>query len=467
MKEKYAQHQASSSSSHWHEDRKVIFKEAVDEWNNMNSPTSQQRKRQLSEPAKQLNLEANQSRAARLAVSKDIKMNKKIDDKRISELQLEVVNAALENGNICPSDQCQSAPSLLKPLELVEYTTSRELTCQQHHSQASGPSGLHVVSSMETVDNARLPYAISENMMAFLTERKSFVKLSHSQFHEEHSSICAKLTDALAVDESLSIEGILSCEQCVGRFCRKSIGCPMKFNDLIGMLRNIVRIVKTQRSIRQGNQYFLGMDAPFPVMLFRRGSQAFGWLTTRFFFKPLEVDCIECNLEYSDDYAFEESITSGYIRLRPKFVSATSGSNMLLPSIYTMEELALWFSQQAGDDWVCELFLHYDLDAQRPVSLILREGHLFSSSRIRAISFEQFAQKKASPDVPKKSDDLEGMSGVGKLMKRFSTQSNPKPEVKPDKKNPTTKRAADMSVFFLETLADSTTPVAKSSLVHL
>lgn len=445
MKQKFeeykSQQQQGRGSQHWFDARQGVFQEAVQEWNSLSSPTSLARKRHLSAEARKINAEANNARGLALADYNEAQRGLTSEKRKISDTQLDLVKSAIADGLLCPQDQGRSEPSIFKPIQLASFAAEQEIKSSSgSNSQIACTVGLNspdahsnVLELLEQQPSSLHglgddKFAISEAIMSFLCDQKAFVSQTHSQFNLEQGSVCDKIPYDLEIDESKSIDkmnSILSCEQILGRFCKSDIADEAKYTSALGMLKNIVRVMKSHRSVKQGNTMHLGMDTPFPVILLRHGSTVYGWLATRLCFKPLEIDFIRCDLEMSHtkDFAMPESEYTEQVRLRPKFSDAAPGSSRLLPCADTMQELSVWYSQQNGNDWMCDLYLEYDLDPQRPVSLLLKADQVFASSTISLASFEQQVATQRRTTRGQDSADEFGLADANKLIKRIQSSN--------------------------------------------
>ena len=440
-----------------------MFNDALEQWNSA-SPTSQQRKREMSARAKQLNMQDKADRLENLdALSRQDESNQQ-REKRISRLQQSVVRAAFQSGLLCDEKQTYTEVDVSSNHQQLLPSSSRPANTGGDDTVVSCGSAKDNQIVDVAVKNSCFPvddvielinadktslhgigdkeFAVSKSIVELATSQRAFIQRSHEQFNADHNSICEMVPD-LKIDERTSLDnGFLSCEQFLGRYCRKDIGDMSKFQGSVEMLRNIVRLVMAHRSVRNGKTWHMGFDTYWPAILVFHDSikEPLGWVAYRFCFNPLEVDFIQCDVTCIESESGCDSESQQSWRLKLKFRDVPN-SNLKLPCSDRMREFATWFSQQTGSDWCCKLYLRYDLDPGPPVSLILRPHHQSASSAINCMAFESLVhqEKEASKSVKRprtvtsaldESDDQATLLsclqrlGVQKQKQRQSQSSN-------------------------------------------
>lgn len=416
--------------SHWFDQRQHIFSEAVTSWKSADSDV----KKQFRDNAIAKNLMANRDRASLLAVKKDKDQYEATQRNAIEQKQMKLVQSAFESG-LLHCDQHVPAEDQLGGLALEDERaqSSDEVAiverCFANGSLTQDVNGLLDNCNSSLCGLGDNEFAISQKLLEFAVNMKGFIQNSHSQFHKDHGSICDMVPE-LEINEQSSLDnGYMSCEQLLGRYCRTDIKDLGKYNNIVAMLQNVVRVLMTRRSVKCGQTYFLGMDVPWPVFLVRRESspeEIKALLTYRVCFNPYEIDFIQCDvtrsLTVNDEAVSEESF-----RLRLLF-DRTVDSKIMLPSSESMRELAVWYSQQEGDDWNCQIFFDYDIEDKRPCTLLLTSRHEQSvTTTINRLSFESIIDKKSKQRKGAHGEDDSNIPpSLSGLLKRIGAKENKK-----------------------------------------
>lgn len=458
MKEIYEEHrQRSGGVEGLHSARQHIFQEALQRWESR-SPTSQKRKRDLAQQAKAINAEANVARAERMRVKAEKDGELAADAKAITKLQKQAFHVACSAGLLTGGVDAvcdAAAPSTLKPLALASHEAAREvpplplpLTDQaadsedpsastsdnavqkldQYIQSRQGQALLDLVDSQHTSLHGLgdHDFPISEAILELAAQRKGFVQEGHRQLNREFGSICAKLPTAFVIDEQLSVDhGLKSCGQLLGRYCRRDIVDRAKYDAAVSMMRNLVRILMSLRTVKSGNTMHLGMDQPWPVIIIEDGTSMFPFLSYRVSFNPYEIDFIHCKAEPYEPEGMEVDAAFRPLRLHLLFETVAT-TNRRLPVSSTMRELAVWYSQLAGSDWTCRLFTKYELSESRPMTLILRAAHQASTSRIGTFSFEGLVPEHPRAKTASQGKDSEApeeFDFLRQLMQRMGGKS--------------------------------------------
>ena len=434
---------------HWFDQRRDVFSKAVESWNNEDAAV----KKTFSDQAKNKNFHSNDERDRRIEAKKEYDKCKLADKKNVEELQMKMFETAFNSGLIqssragCQGNSSQGAlmdggstdADCADHLQVVERCLADGLLTTGEITQLLDdcPGSLCGLGDDE--------FAISDKLLDFAAKKTGFVEDGHKQLDREYGCICESVGD-LSIDEKHSLDnGFKSCEQLLGRFCRCDIRNFSKYNGFIAMIQNIVRILLSRRSVKSGETVFMGMDVHWPVLLLRRDScptELFAWLTYRVCFNPYELDFVQCDVERKWGQCPGSEQDESF-RLHLRF-ERPSGSNNMLPVSDSMRELAVWYSQQDGEDWSCSVYFSYDIANTRPCSIVLMPHHEHSSSAINCLSFEGLVSQKKQPKDSSDPDDPSLPSGLANMLKRIG--GKPKENTNDNKKKSSAKPVEQLPI---------------------
>ena len=420
----------SQPFQHWFDRRQHIFSEAVTSWKSADSDV----KKLFRDNATAKNLMANRERASLLAVKKENEIDEATQRKSIEQKQKKLFQVAFQSG-LLHCDQHAPAEDQIGGLALEDERaqSSDEVAvverCFANSSLTHDATGLLDNCNSSLCGLGDNEFAISQKLLEFAVSRKGFIQNSHSQFNTDHGSI-SEIVSELEIDERSSLDnGYMSCEQLLGRYCRTDIKDLAKYNNIVSMMQNVVRVLMSRRTVKCGQSFFLGMDVPWPVFLIRRESspaEIKALLIYRVCFNPYEIDFIQCDvtrsLTVNDEAALEESF-----RLRLLFDRVVD-SKIMLPSSESMRELAVWYSQQEGHDWNCQIFFDYDIEDKRPCTLLLTSRHEQAvTTTINRLSFESIIDEKSKQRKEAQGDDDSSIPpSISGLLKRIGAKENKK-----------------------------------------
>eukprot|EP00434_Breviolum_minutum_P013762 symbB.v1.2.012139.t1/scaffold829.1/size159244/9 len=397
LKQEFAE-SAKNSDSHWFDQRKTAFNEALAKWNS-NSEEIIGLKRQLSLEAKRINREANRERSSKRE-RYDAYVNDSNEKKReLHTQQCKLVDATCASGLLCPSNLDTGLPSSICPQALSDYAIGKNLhpikgQFEDCEFADDGPGALPLVATTTEspkelvehgiasgkIDSATVhhvfehgpalfglgddKFGISEALLERACARQGFIQDSNRQFAMEHASMC-DVGPSLGEDESMNLDNLRNCQNVYGRFCKQDIQNHNRYKGCVDMVQNIARCLALRRSTKFGNNFFLGPDTPFPILLIQSGLRAFGRLAIRACFKPLEIDWLHCSVTHEGEV----------FRLRPDYKTYSQARSVcMIPKVDSMQELAVWFSQLDGS-WKFKLFWDYDVSSSDLSEIFLRSNH--------------------------------------------------------------------------------------------
>ena len=394
---------ARHNDVHWFDQRQTFFKDAVAKWNS-NSDEINGLKRQLSFEAKEINREANRERSYKRE-RYDAHVNDSKEQKRVLDAKhCKLVDDTFAAGLLCPKNLDPGLPSSICPQALSDYAIGKNLhpiKGQLEECEFAGedcvalPPGALPLTATTTenptelvehgiasgqIDSATIhdvldhgpalfglgdeKFGLSEALLERACARQGFIQDSNRQFAMEHASMC-DVGPSLGEDESMNLDNIRNCQNVYGRFCKKDIRNHNRYNGCVGLVQNIARCLALRRHTKFGNNFFLGPDTPFPILLIQSGLRAFGRLAIRACFKPLEIDWLHCSVT-KDGEVF---------RLCPDYKTYSHDQSVcMIPKVDSMEELAVWFSQLDGS-WKFKLFWDYDISNSDLSEIFLRSNH--------------------------------------------------------------------------------------------
>lgn len=265
-------------------------------------------------------------------------------------------------------------------------------------------------------------FPISKEIIEAASSHKAFVEQSHRQFVLEHSYVCEKAQNKITDDGGDSYSDELDdkcCQLLCGRYCRQTIQHPNVLAEATGMLKAIVRIIASKRTVKNGKSFFLspGPDCFLPLLLIHTPDTTFArlGLAYRVSFSPMEVDFLHCFVSEGDD-------ADGSLCVCPLF--AHLGGDNIGPQTDTMTELAIFISQNYQSNspsWKFELILQYDVSKTSPIELVVTSKHQRATSN--TMGEECFSSLMPSRSRRKADQLLQELPAINKLVKSLGNQT--------------------------------------------
>ena len=443
LKESYAVQnvlQDSEESDHWFEKRNRIFNDAKQQWTSM----SQHDRNEYSQRAIESNKVANRIRADRLAAQKHMEGEQKLSIKERERHQAALVNMATNEKILFdPAANNGALPSLCNPQRVVQKAVQRGSYDIPIHDEGLPSAGqsfdrsatdvMSLLSSVTAKEKQSIQYVadsqsgcgfhgfgddqfpISESMLETAMQSvPGFVQRSHQQFVADHSLVCDQSKHKINCQDQDADVLRNSCQEVCGRFCRCDILDERlsAYQNVVGMMRSIVRVMASKRSVKQGSNLYLSptADCFFPVLLIHTPSTTLARVAYRISFKPMEVDWIRCGVREEDTTLF----------LSPMF-APLEDSNRIIPTTDTMNELCILVSKHCEASWKFEVFFQYDVTESAPTEFILSSHHIRHSADATTIGENVFDHMSSPVQCNKrKGDDMSGdLKQINQLIKKL------------------------------------------------
>lgn len=425
----------------------------------------------LSAEAKRINKVRNTERANLLSQQELRSKCKKQDTVDLEQQQLSLLNATFNTGLLCPAGEGAmiTKPSASCPIALASYASANSLVCPVSNHVVTAVAGDVVQASSDFLSNVAdakplarqseslvakalqspeidmslvddlvssrrgihgfgdSDFAISEHLIESACQHVGFIEQSNKQFKLEHDSVTTKNTKGFDIDESRGVECSQHCQRVFGRYCKSDIKDVTKFNNSVGLVKSIVRVLASKRTVKTGGAtLFMGPDTPWPVLLIHFGhaqssSESLqARLAFRVAFKPLEMDFVHLKQRSlgkdSEDGCLYFSIV----------YETLPCSRFNCPKVEMMNEFAVWFSQ-LQDGIRCEVFWDYDVIEGHSVLRIRRNQHQCSSAL--GIGEDSFASLLPAKEKPPADDpDVQALAFASIMLKHMT-----KPAVKATK----------------------------------
>ena len=377
----------------WNERRTRVAREAQRKWN---EKTYEMRKirEQFSEKAKHKNNEINRKRKLSELALHDQQQIELDEQMQLQEQQTKVTNILLDNNMVFEDGQQPTPPSILRPIALVDYANQQDIDASEQvvpldqetamvEFRNESAQELADLSSSISKNGCSLygvgdnDFGVSENILEKCLRVPKFIHNSDQQFVRQQSSVCNNAAN-FELESRDELESFKSCQQLCGRYCRKDIANIERFQQFVGLVKTIARIMGSRRTVKNGDLFFISPACRLPVLLIETETALFARLACRVSLNPLEVDFICCDVEKCDiddeDNPIEYKVTLRFERI--------DGSTRLSPETDTMCELSVWLSNMImdGAKHRFTLFIEYELDEHHDHVLLLRREHKSSTT---------------------------------------------------------------------------------------
>ena len=448
LKKKYAElrraeQQCQVHSGDWYSDRKSIAAVAAKEWRE----APRQFKRKLSADACSLNAAAKHARKQDALRKDQVLRDQQSEADAMTRRQICLLDASLKHGLLSGSKAAFAPlPSTVRPQALADHAGQKGLNPLPLHDQdleetalnnpvTAGPlapvqdtfESSHVnsaVASMITSSSSLhglgdSEFGVSEAMVEYSLDRcPGFVQCGHNQLRQAHGHVTEKVAERVLLEEGDDIEQPHCCEHLLGRHCLCDIKNTDAFISAVEMVKEIARVMSKKRSIKLGKQWYLAptSDTMWPIVLLQteNPSTAYGRLAKRICFSPLEIDLLHCEVDVKGDGEYTlKLVTGSYDAL---------GSVSYLKSD-SMNEFAVWFSQNYKDGWSCKLYLLYDISFD-PLTIRLKPSHGPTDPMLGGTG--EAGRGFNSKDEKDSDGDPAAYSFVSQLLSQLETQSGVK-----------------------------------------
>ena len=403
LKKKHAEFKGSKQRAgdrrgNWYDERKAVAAAAAAEWRK----APEALKRELSTEARSMNSAAKRARKESALQHDQVVKEQQLEADTLAAKQVTLLQASFNHGLLSGSKDAHAPlPSTVRPLALADHAGEKGLNPlpipmhddedpegSSHRNAGVGAASWELVrdtfqasqvsSAVTTLmtNNSSLhglgdsEFGVSEALLDRCLETcPGFVQCGHNQLRQAHGHVTEKVAENFSVEEGDDIEQPQCCEHLLGRYCLCDIKNTDVFIKAVEMVKGIARLMSKKRTVKLGKQWYLAAtsDTFWPIILLQtdKPSTAYGRLATRICFNPLEIDWVHCQAEVKEDGVYT-------LKLVIEGHDAVDSVSYLKSD--SMNEFAVWFSQNYKKGWSCKLFLSYDVEFD-PLMIRLKPSH--------------------------------------------------------------------------------------------